>query len=341
MKEVAILLLLFCVNCFGASSGGIEGTFFYLCSTTNTTTVTAADVHSGTEVGAPVSFNIPGVLSNIMSTATDSSINTLYVGLNDGTNGYVKVFNYTATSFNLYKTCTFPGAGNSSSIYCVATTKGATYVAYGSGLGGQSIGQLDVATCTITFLAQSPVSVKGSVSGPGGQCVAVSNQSSIYYVDDASATLYQYNYNTNQFSNYTMPSDFYTESFFYLFGSNNLNFLIFYDYAPTTYQIPFATMTAQSVNTQSIQEMGVIDTVNPPNLVDFSYGGISTTLYSLSGNMLAIGPTITTENCTGGFNWAYDCHTSQYGYSSHNDASSLSFSASILFSAVIALMWNN
>jgi len=323
------------VSCCRAADGGLEGTYFAVCATINTTTISAADVHSGNAVGQAVTLNTPGVISNTMSTGTDSTTGNLYVGLSDGTNGYVEIFNYTSTTLGFYKTCNYPGT----IVYCVASTQGSVFVFAGSFFNGQSINRLDLQTCNLSYLAHSPVNVKGSQSGPGGQCVAVSSQNSIYFVDDASATLYQYNYVSNTFTNYTMPNDFYSDAFFYLYGSNNLTFLVYhaqsFSATSNTYQIPFSTMTPQVANTQSLQDMGVDDSVNPPNLLSFSFGS---SVYSFSGNMLENGPSLQTANCIGGTNYAYDSHTTQYGANSHNDASSLSVAVSLLFAAIIALL---
>jgi len=337
MKEIVILLLLFCATCTRGASGGIEGTYFSFCTPLNSCTVGATDLHSGNAVGLATTFNIQGVISNTMTSSTDSSTDTLFLGLNDGNNGWLEIFNYTATTFSFYKNCSYPGIIP----YCVASTAGSTFVLYGSFFDGTFIGQLDVATCNISNLATSPVRVKGSQSGPGGQCAAVSAQNSIYWVDDASATLYQYDYVSSTLSNYTMPADFASDAFFYLYGSDNLDFLVYHAQSFTstsnTYQIAFSNMTAAVVNSQSFQDFGVDDSVNPPNLIDFS--GFGATVYSFSGQMLGTSPTLQTPSCTGGTAYAYDSHTTQYapGANSHNGASSLSIAASLLFTTVIAV----
>jgi len=333
MKAVVIVIALFFVQVVFGGSGGLEGTYFQVCANLTATTVSAADIHSGNAVGTPITFSIPSVSGNTMTTSAVGG--TFALGLTNSTTGYVQIMDYTSTTLTLANTCTYPG----SAIYCVTSSSDNTYMFIGDFFEqrGADIVQLNVATCTYTNLSQSPVAVKGSQSGPGGQCVAVKNQQSIYYLDDATPTLWQYNYSSNTFSNYTMPSDF-SNSFYTIFGSDLLDFLVFYGTTSgNVYKIPYTTMTA-SVVFNSVQfEFKVDDSVNPPNLIDIS--GFGSKLYDWSGKSLGTGPGLSTASCFGATDDAYDPHTTQYGISQTADAMSLSFVANLFLASVLAFFF--
>jgi len=329
MKAV-IAFVLFVQVVFG-TSGGLEGTYFELCTNLTATVVSGADIHTGNAVGTPITFSINSVSGNTMTTSAVGG--TLLIGLTNSSNGYVQILDYTSTTLTLGNTCIYP----SSSIYCVASSSANNYMFIGSFFNGADIVQLDTVNCAFTNLSHSPVSVKGSQSGPGGQCIAVESQKSIYYIDDASPTLWAYNYSTNTFSNYSMPSDF-SDSFFALFGSDLLDFLVYYgSTSGNVYKIPYATMTPAVASTDSIFELHVDDSVDPPNLLDIS--GFGTKLYDFSGKSLGTGPGLQTASCFGATDSAYDPHTTQYGISQTADAISLSFVANLVWASVLALFF--
>jgi len=206
-------LLLHCIPCDGS------GSFVRTCIFADSVGVTLADGVSGSFMNATIS--VSKASGNIGCAAFDNG--NMYLGLTtSNNNGGVYMLQYDSKSITYVKQCPFPG----STIACVASFGGDTFVLhYTSGLAPQ-ISKLNMESCNFTAIATAAGRVKGSINGPGGECVILPSLNSLFFMTEDNSSLAYYNYVTNT-SGIAISYPNFTDSFYGLMVDPVNNYFIY------------------------------------------------------------------------------------------------------------------